>query len=605
MSVEQLAGLVGTTIDGKYEILRKLGQGGMGVVFHARHTYMDKEVAIKMLSAELAEDDQSFKRFQAEARAAAALNHPNIIKVTDLDMSSQGFPFIVMDYLEGRPLDAVLAKQRTLKWERAVPLFIKICDALRHAHSRRVVHRDLKPSNIMLAIDDDGLEYPVVVDFGLAKLYDVDGKGKGAKLTQTGQIFGTCLYMSPEQCQAQELDGRSDMYSMGCMMYEILTGTAPFMRANFMQTVMAHLNEEAVPIEQVVPGTVFPARLNDIVHKCMRRNINERYGSMDEVLEALQQVQSRGKERSKTMISTSAEGADRKSGASQADINFELGRNFEEKGDDEQAFVYYMRAAEKGHPAAQYLVGRGFFYGFGAERSLEGAIHWYRKAAREGVVNAMVELFRCLMYFDDPDAMAEAHAVITAAAQTGYAPAQHEVGHCFKFGTFGQKSAGEALAWYSKAAEQQYPPSLLALGNFYLRGEVVAQDEATAVQFFRAAAEQDYEPAAYQLYECYLDGAGVKQSMSSAIKWLDKAASAGYGPALLKFDYYYRYGKILEQDLERADQYRQEAFRRAHREDLYEHGMMLVDKGKRQDAVPYFEQAAEEGHEKAKIMLGR
>lgn len=605
MSVEQLAGLVGTTIDGKYEILRKLGQGGMGVVFHARHIYMDKEVAIKMLSAELAESEISFKRFQAEARAAAALNHPNIIKVTDLDMSSQGFPFIVMDYLEGRPLDSVLAKQRTFKWERAVTMFIKICDALRHAHSRRVVHRDLKPSNIMLAIDDDGLEYPVVVDFGLAKLFDVDGKGKGAKLTQTGQVFGTCLYMSPEQCQAQELDGRSDMYSMGCMMYEVLTGTAPFMRDNFMLTVMAHINEEAVPIEQVVPGTVFPARLNDIVHKCMRKNIAERYASMDEVIDALQQVQARGKERSKTMISTSAEGADRKSGASQANINYELGRSFEEKGDDVQAFVYYMRAAEKGHPAAQYLVGRGFYYGFGAERSIEGAIHWYRKAAREGVVIAMVELFRCLVYFDDPDALAEAHAAITAAADSGFPPGQYELANCYKYGLLGQKSATEALAWYSKAAEQQFAPALLALGNFYLLGEVVAQDEATAVQFFRAAAEQDYEAAAYKLYECYLNGTGVKQSVSSAIKWLDKAATAGYGPALLKFDYYYRYGKILEQDVARADEYRQEAMRRAHREDLYEHGMMLVDQGKRQDAMPYLEQAAEEGHEKARIMIGR
>lgn len=169
MSEVDFSKFVGTTINGKYDIIRQLGAGGMGVVFQAHHAFMDKPVAIKMLSAELASDDTAFKRFQAEARSAAALNHTNIIRVYDLDISSDGYPFIVMDFLEGRSLDQILTRQKTLKWQRAVPLFIKICEALAHAHSRKIVHRDIKPSNIMIVQDDDGDEFPVVVDFGLGQ----------------------------------------------------------------------------------------------------------------------------------------------------------------------------------------------------------------------------------------------------------------------------------------------------------------------------------------------------------------------------------------------------------------------------------------------------
>jgi serine/threonine-protein kinase len=180
----------------------------------------------------------------------------------------------------------------------------------------------------MMVQDDDGDEFPVVVDFGLAKLFDRSGYQRGMKLTQTGQVFGTCLYMSHEQCNAApDLDGRSDMYSFGCVMYKMLTGTPPFIRENFTQTVLAHINEEAQLIEQLVPQEVNPTKLHDTIHKCIRNNPNDRYPSMAEVIEGLSSIMRRGKERSQTMISTTTDSAERKSGPSQAEINFELGRS--------------------------------------------------------------------------------------------------------------------------------------------------------------------------------------------------------------------------------------------------------------------------------------
>lgn len=604
MSDFDFSKFVGTTINGKYDIIRQLGAGGMGVVFQAHHAFMDKPVAIKMLSAELANDDTAFKRFQAEARAAAALNHTNIIRVYDLDVSSDGYPFIVMDYLEGRSLDQILTRQKTLKWQRAVPLFIKICEALAHAHSRKIVHRDIKPSNIMIVQDDDGDEFPIVVDFGLAKLYDKSGYQRGPKLTQTGQVFGTCLYMSPEQCNAQDLDGRSDMYSFGCVMYEVLTGESPFLRENFVQTVMAHINEEAMPIEQLVPQAVNPTKLHDIIHKCMRKNIGDRYPSMTEVIEDLSSIMRRGKERSQTMISTSTDSAERKSGPSQAEINYELGCSFEEKGDDAQALVYYMRAAERGHAISQYFVGRAYYWGFGVEPDLDQAIAWYRKSANGGVINAVLELFNCLIMKNTPEDDKEAYYCITTAANSGFAPAQYEFGRTFKEGLFGAPSMAEALNWFSKAAEQNYAPALVALGEFYEDGIMVAKDLGLAVQLYRAAADQDYGPGAFKIYECYLQGKGLPQNDASSLKWLDRAASAGHGPAMLRLEGWYRHGIIVQQDIQRADAYRKDALNQCRASELYDYAMELNKLGlSKQDAEAYLQVAAERGYEKAKALL--
>lgn len=232
-------------------------------------------------------------------------------------------------------------------------------------------------------------------------------------------------------------------------MYEVLTGESPFLRENFVQTVMAHINEEAMPIEQLVPQAVNPTKLHDIIHKCMRRNIGDRYPSMTEVIEDLSSIMRRGKERSQTMISTSTDSAERKSAQSGGN-KLRARLLFEEKGDDAQALVYYMRAAERGHAVSQYFVGRAYYWGFGVEPDLDQATAWYRKAANGGVINAVLELFHCLVVKNTPEGDKEAYHCITSAANAGFAPAQYEFGRTFKEGLFCEPSMAEALNWFRK-----------------------------------------------------------------------------------------------------------------------------------------------------------
>jgi serine/threonine-protein kinase len=168
---------------------------------------MDRIVAIKMLIDDLVRDETALQRFHVGAKAVASLNNSSIIRIYDFDVSQHGFSFIVMDYLQGEPLDAFLEREKRMPWERALPLFLKVCDALWHAHRRQVVHHDIKPSNIMLVTDDDDEEKSIVLDFGIAKLFTQAGKTAN-RLTRTGEIFGSPLYMSPEQCLGQPIDPR-------------------------------------------------------------------------------------------------------------------------------------------------------------------------------------------------------------------------------------------------------------------------------------------------------------------------------------------------------------------------------------------------------------
>src|SRR4030095_3436452 len=191
--------LVGTSIADKYEILSVLGQGGMSVVYKARHLLMKKAVAIKVLLPQLVLNPQSLKRFQQEASASSSLSHPNVITVYDFGVSAQGLPYLVMDLLYGDSLADEVKNNGPLEVGRALKIFIQAADALYEAHRKGVIHRDLKPSNIMLVSTDTSADIVKIVDFGIAKVLPQEGDDV-QKLTQTGEIFGSPYYMSPEQC---------------------------------------------------------------------------------------------------------------------------------------------------------------------------------------------------------------------------------------------------------------------------------------------------------------------------------------------------------------------------------------------------------------------
>jgi len=271
----------------KYEFLGVIGIGGMGVVYKARQTILDTVVAIKMLHPRLLSAD-AIRRFQIEGKSARMLQHPHIIKVHDLGVCATG-PYMILEYLIGRTVAQVLQVEGPLSLERFLRIYIQVSDALEHAHSRGVLHRDLKPSNIMLTRNFNNEEEIRILDFGIAKLIDDSNNVSAAdKLTRTGEAIGSPAYMSPEQAQGAKVDARSDLYSLGCVMYESLTGAPPFAKSTTLETIMAHLSEEPLTLNQAMLGTTkFNQDLETIVARLLKKDPDLRYQSMKELKDHL------------------------------------------------------------------------------------------------------------------------------------------------------------------------------------------------------------------------------------------------------------------------------------------------------------------------------
>ena len=280
---------IGSTLADRYLIQSLIGQGGMGLVFLAKHTMMERTVAIKMLHQELLNDPLSVKRFQQEAKAASCLNHPNIITLHDFGITPQGQPFLCMEYLQGTPLQDLLKRYGPMDPPRAVRIFGQVCDALHHAHNQGIVHRDLKPSNILLVTHEGDPEFVKVVDFGLAKLMPWSGK-ESQHLTKTGEVFGSPIYMSPEQCMGKQLDPRSDIYSLGVTLFEALTGKPPFRGQNSIQTASKHMSELPPTFGAVRPDLTLPPGLEAVVFRSLEKDPAKRYTTMAEMKEAMERA---------------------------------------------------------------------------------------------------------------------------------------------------------------------------------------------------------------------------------------------------------------------------------------------------------------------------
>lgn len=268
--------LIGTVFAEKYEILSVLGKGGMSTVYKARHLYMQRIVAIKMLHNHLISDATAIERFKQEGQAASSLKHRNIITVYDFGITPDDRAFLIMDFLEGPTLADLLEQNNYIDVGRAIKIFRQLCDGLEHAHKKGIVHRDLKPSNVCLIEEEEQTDVVKIVDFGIAKLLPAEGT-KRQQMTQTGQIFGSPLFMSPEQCQGKMLDGRSDLYSLGCLMYEALTGTPPLMGDTSFDTMNMHVSVKPKEMSAVAPNLNIPPELDSIVAKALEKQPSKRY----------------------------------------------------------------------------------------------------------------------------------------------------------------------------------------------------------------------------------------------------------------------------------------------------------------------------------------
>ncbi len=280
---------VGDCLSDKYEFLESVGSGGMGIIYKAKHLGLNKVVAIKLLHPYLL-NPETIMRFQREARTAADLRHPNLITVQDIGTTDDGQPFMVMDYVSGLSLSELIEEKGRLSIEQTLSIFIQICSGLAYAHKQNILHRDLKPSNIMLFNDEHGQYHAKILDFGIAKVL-TDGDKQASTLTKTGDVFGSPLYMSPEQGAGGKVDRRSDCYSLGCMLFESLTGTTPFIGKSIIETLMLHAQQKPPSLKEATLGSEFPEALEKLVQKLLQKAPDDRYQSVLEIREDLQSIE--------------------------------------------------------------------------------------------------------------------------------------------------------------------------------------------------------------------------------------------------------------------------------------------------------------------------
>jgi serine/threonine protein kinase len=287
-----IASLTGQVLDQRYQINRKLGEGGMSYVYQAQEIGTGKNVAVKILIPRLSRDPASVERLRREATIATRLNHPNVCPILRMGETADQLIYLVMPYLEGEPLSEHEARRGPFSVTEGIPLLVQVCHGLGHAHELQIIHRDLKPENVMLVPDPSeptGFR-AVVMDFGLAK--ERRAGPDVVKLTATGIVLGTPEFMSPEQIRGKPLDGRSDVYALAIVAFELFTGQLPFTGKSAQETMIARLRGAPIPL-RAVRGDL-PAKLEGVISRALSVNPADRYGSIHELAHAFESVTNTG-----------------------------------------------------------------------------------------------------------------------------------------------------------------------------------------------------------------------------------------------------------------------------------------------------------------------
>ena len=277
--------LVGKVLSGRFELERLLSRGGMGKVYRALQKPLDRQVALKIL--DVTDGDGEFRRrFFMEASLCAKLTHPHTVRIYDYGATDDGIFFIAMEYLQGRTLHDMIHMDAPIDPLRAVIIMRRICGALAEAHQAGIIHRDLKPANVFLVHHGDDPEFPKVIDFGLVK-----EMGKESELSRTGHVLGSPMYMAPEQVEGKAVDGRTDVYAIGLMLYFMLTGKTAFPRGNPMAVLMAQVQRVPPTFHEVDPHLEVPEVVEWLVRTCIEKKMEDRFGSMHELLRGLKVVE--------------------------------------------------------------------------------------------------------------------------------------------------------------------------------------------------------------------------------------------------------------------------------------------------------------------------
>ncbi len=290
-TAEEVDPLIGTLVGGRFLAMEKIGEGGMGKVYLAEQTSIQRQIALKVLAHSPSQAANLPERFRNEASLASRLNHPNTVIIYDFGITDDGSMFIAMELIQGRSLDAELKRHGAMMWQRVSNIAIQICSSLQNAHDNAIIHRDLKPENIMITqggVDVDAIK---VLDFGIAKILSKDAPGIKAGLTAPNEVFGTPEYMSPEQARGDDLDHHTDIYSVGIILYRMLTGVLPFEANTPIEMLAKHLAEAPRPFKEVSPALKIPPELELLVMSAMKKVPAERPESMGEIVSRLRHIQ--------------------------------------------------------------------------------------------------------------------------------------------------------------------------------------------------------------------------------------------------------------------------------------------------------------------------
>jgi len=568
---------------GHYEVLGQLGRGGMGEVYHVRHTTLEIEYALKLLPADFFKQTGALARFKAEAKVMAKLNHPNVVKVDDFGDAENRY-WLRMELMKGLSngstsmADLASAKGGKLDQLLLARIIKQALSGLQCAHDNKVIHRDLKPANILLSGSEDDFTVKIA-DFGLVKLVgedlirsmvevsmsmapsigDMNTEALSMQGTSTNALLGTYAYMSPEQKQGKDLDVRSDLYSMGLIIFRLLTGQIDFsfdlpsqidpeIITEWDKLVRNSLNID--PERRIESATKMMELISKIIEKIKKiekkhqeaedaRIAKEKQDHLEreERLEAERQAVLEQKRLAEEQAKRTEDWlAEKKRLEEQKSLEEEKKRlqaqakqlaELEQKR-KEEAVKCYRKTAELGDAGAQFNLGVCYANGDGVDEDKEEAVKWYRKAAKRGNLSAQFNLGEC--YKDGTGvAKSDKKAVkwYRKAAVQGNVKAQNSLGFCYYDGIGVSIDYKKAVKWHRKTAEQGDAWAQNSLGFYYYNGLGVDEDKEEAVKWYRKAAEQGDADAQFNLGKCYQYITGVTKDDKEAVKWYSKAAEQG------------------------------------------------------------------------------
>ncbi|MFQ5570218.1 MAG: serine/threonine-protein kinase [Rhodothermales bacterium] len=600
-----------THVAGEYKVLAQLGEGGMAEVFKAQHLELSRIVALKLLPYRFLANEEIRTRFKREARAGAQLEHDHIVTTYDFGIY-EGQPFIAVAFIEGEALTRRIRTQGRLSPEKTVRLIAPIAEALAYAHRKGVIHRDIKSSNIMIRAED---ERPILIDFGIAQASFMN------KLTERGHMLGTPAYMSPEQAAAQEIGHHSDLYSLGVVLYECLTGTVPFQSPDT-EVLLANIKHEPHrPVRERVPEV--PQWLSDVVDRCLAKKPEDRHPNGDVLAAALRSgladntvALARPEEPASPSTAPPSE-------ATEAVIPALASRDeasAKVKAPDSGASEHGKRARGPKRSSITIWVGGvliGSLLALGGGGYLAGWFDVHDPPAEEQDEGfaGNTELEEGNDDTSTPDSAivpVEEDTVVTPPPPpVDPTPPPPSVADLMRQAeaALSAENYTEALALFHQAAERGSAEAKLQLGKLYGTGQGVPQNFVEAATWMLQAAEQGNAEAQFLLGLMYKNRRGALQSDTEAVRWLRAAADQGYAMAQYNLGLMYREGRGVEKNDEEALQWYLKAAEQGHANAQFNAGRMYWrgEGTTRNDeqALRWYRKAAEQGHTRAQRALRR